>query len=98
MLLQNAIADALNQVEGAYSLLLLTPDEIFAIRDPRGFRPLSIGRLNGAWVAASETCAFDLIGATYEREVTAALALWADHVRAIVEGVERKLVPLRKPA
>lgn len=67
--LSGAIADALNQVEGAYSLLLLTPDEIFAIRDPRGFRPLSIGRLNNAWVAASETCAFDLIDAEYVREV-----------------------------
>jgi amidophosphoribosyltransferase len=67
--LSGAIADALNQVEGAYSLLLLTPDEIFAIRDPRGFRPLAIGRLNGAWVAASETCAFDLIDAEYVREV-----------------------------
>ena len=67
--LSGAIADALNQVEGAYSLLLLTRDEIYAIRDPRGFRPLCIGRLNGAWVAASETCAFDLIDAEYVREV-----------------------------
>ena len=67
--LSGAIADALNQVEGAYSLLLLTPDEIFAIRDPRGFRPLAIGRLNGSWVAASETCAFDLIDAEYVRDV-----------------------------
>src|SRR5580692_10518624 len=67
--LTGAIADALNQVEGAYSLLLLTPDEIFAIRDPRGFRPLAIGRLNGSWVAASETCAFDLIDAEYVRDV-----------------------------
>jgi amidophosphoribosyltransferase len=67
--LSGAIADALNQVEGAYSLLLLTCDEIFAIRDPRGFRPLVLGRLDGAWVAASETCAFDLIDAEYVREV-----------------------------
>jgi len=67
--LSGAIADALNQVEGAYSLLLLTPDEIFAVRDPRGFRPLAIGRLNGSWVAASETCAFDLIDAEYVRDV-----------------------------
>jgi amidophosphoribosyltransferase len=67
--LSGAIADALNQVEGAYSLLLLTPDEIFAIRDPRGFRPLALGRLNGSWVAASETCAFDLIDAEYVRDV-----------------------------
>src|ERR1700726_4056194 len=67
--LTGAIADALNQVEGAYSLLLLTRDEIYAIRDPRGFRPLCLGRLEGAWVVASETCAFDLIDAEYLREV-----------------------------
>src|SRR5271167_3862474 len=67
--LPSALADALNQVEGAYSLLLLTRDAMFAIRDPRGFRPLVLGRLNGAWVAASETCAFDLIDAEYVREV-----------------------------
>jgi amidophosphoribosyltransferase len=64
-----ALADALNQVEGAYSLLVLTPDELYAIRDPRGFRPLILGRLDGAWVAGSETCAFDLIDADYVREV-----------------------------
>jgi len=68
-----AIADALNQVEGAYSLLLLTRDELFAIRDPRGFRPLNLARLvtaNGqAWLVASETCAFDLLDAEHVREV-----------------------------
>ena len=67
--LPSALADALGQVEGAYSLLLLTRDEMYAIRDPRGFRPLVLGRLEGAWVAASETCAFDLIDAEYVREV-----------------------------
>jgi amidophosphoribosyltransferase len=67
--LSGAIADALSQVEGAYSLLLLTPDEIYAIRDPRGFRPLCLGRLDGSWVAASETCALDLIDAEYVRDV-----------------------------
>lgn len=67
--LAGAIADALGQVEGAYSLLILTRDEIFAIRDPRGFRPLCLGRRGSAWVVASETCAFDLIDAEYEREI-----------------------------
>jgi amidophosphoribosyltransferase len=67
--LSGAIADALVQVEGAYSLLLLTRDEMYAIRDPRGFRPLVLGRIDGAWAAASETCAFDLIDAEYVREV-----------------------------
>jgi amidophosphoribosyltransferase len=67
--LTTALADALNQVEGAYSLLLLARDEMFAVRDPRGFRPLNLGRLGGAWMAASETCAFDLLDAEYVREV-----------------------------
>jgi len=67
--LPGALADALNQVEGAYSLLVLTRDEMCAIRDPRGFRPLILGRIDGAWVAGSETCAFDLIDADYIREV-----------------------------
>jgi amidophosphoribosyltransferase len=67
--LSGAIADALNQVEGAYSLLLLARDEMYAIRDPRGFRPLALGRLDGAWAVASETCAFDLIDAEYVREI-----------------------------
>lgn len=64
-----AIADALSQVEGAYSLLLATRDEIFAIRDPRGFRPLALGKLGDAWLVASETCAFDLLDAEYVREI-----------------------------
>jgi amidophosphoribosyltransferase len=67
--LSGALADALNQVEGAYSLLVLNRDELYAIRDPHGFRPLNLGRLGDAWVVASETCAFDLIEAEYVREV-----------------------------
>jgi amidophosphoribosyltransferase len=72
---EEAIADALRRIEGAFSVVIMTPDRIFAARDPRGFRPLAMGRIpasaNGreAVVFASETCAFDLIGATYEREV-----------------------------
>jgi amidophosphoribosyltransferase len=72
--LSGALGDALNQVEGAYSLLVLTTDELYAVRDPRGFRPLVLGKLPSlegpdAWVVASETCAFDLLNATYVREV-----------------------------
>ncbi len=67
--LPGALAEALNLVEGAYSLLLLTRDELYAVRDPRGFRPLNLGRLGGTWVVASETCAFDLIEAEYVREI-----------------------------
>ena len=67
--LPGAIADALHQVEGAYSLLLLTRDELYAIRDPRGFRPLALGRLGSSWIVASETCAFDLLDAEYVRDI-----------------------------
>jgi len=74
--LPEAMADALRRVEGAFSLVMMSPDRIFAARDPRGFRPLAMGRVAGlegqkrdTIVFASETCAFDLIGATYERDV-----------------------------
>src|ERR1700724_2706487 len=74
--LPDAMADALRRVEGAFSLVMLSADRIFAARDPRGFRPLNMGRIprlegqrQDTIVFASETCAFDLIGATYEREV-----------------------------
>ena len=91
--LTGAIADALNQVEGAYSLLLLTRDEIYAIRDPRGFRPLCLGRLDGAWVAASETCAFDLIDAEYVREVEP-----GEMVRISRSGIESIRFAPEKPS
>lgn len=64
-----AIETVLRDTEGAFSLLFLTPDSLIAIRDPRGFRPLVMGRLKDAWCFASETCAFDLIDAEYVREV-----------------------------
>src|ERR1700741_845403 len=67
--LSGAIGDALNQVEGAYSLLVVTTDELYPVRDPRGFRPLNLGKLGDAWLVASETCAFDLLNAQYVREI-----------------------------
>src|SRR5215467_10198165 len=67
--LMDALAETLSQVQGAFSLLLLTEDALIAIRDPNGFRPLNLGKVNDSYVLASETCAFDLIGATYVREV-----------------------------
>jgi amidophosphoribosyltransferase len=67
--LSGALGDALNQVEGAYSLLVLTTDELYAVRDPRGFRPLVLGKLGETWLVASETCAFDLLNAQYVREI-----------------------------
>jgi amidophosphoribosyltransferase len=60
---------ALKQVEGAYCLLFLSENEMIAVRDPHGFRPLVLGRQKNAYLVASETCAFDLIGAEFEREI-----------------------------
>jgi amidophosphoribosyltransferase len=72
--LSGALGDALNQVEGAYSLVVLTADELYAVRDPRGFRPLALGKIEGhdgevSWMVASETCAFDLLNAQYVRDI-----------------------------
>ncbi|MEX2177571.1 MAG: amidophosphoribosyltransferase [Gemmatimonadaceae bacterium] len=66
---EGRVAEALEGVEGAYSLVIGFGDTLVAARDPRGWRPLVIGRINGSVVFASETCALDIVGATYEREV-----------------------------
>jgi len=63
------ILDALYQVEGAYCLVILTDDKLVAVRDPNGFRPLALGKIDGSYAVASETCAFDIIGAEYIRDV-----------------------------
>ena len=64
-----SLINALEHLKGSYSLVLATADKVIAARDPHGFRPLSLGQLNGAWVAASETCALDLVQADYWRDV-----------------------------
>ncbi|MEW5797105.1 MAG: amidophosphoribosyltransferase [Candidatus Zixiibacteriota bacterium] len=63
------ICDALKTIKGAYSLVFLTEDSIIAARDPQGFRPLALGKLRNAHLVASETCAFDIIGARYVRDI-----------------------------
>jgi len=77
--LEDAIAASLTKVMGAFSLLFMTPDALVAARDPWGFRPLVLGRLEGAWIVCSETCALDLIDAEYVREVEAGELLLIDH-------------------
>src|SRR5437867_2015488 len=66
---EDQLLDALERVEGAYSLVITIGRTLYAIVDPRGFRPLVLGRLGSGWVVASETCAFDLIGAKAVREL-----------------------------
>ena len=77
--------DALRQVEGAYSLVALTNDSLIGLRDPMGVRPLVLGRIDGAHVLASETCALDIIGAEFVRDVDPGeiVVISADGVRSI---------------
>ncbi len=65
----DALVEALRRMRGAYSMVAMVPGRLIAARDPHGFRPLSIGRVDGAWVLASESCAFDLLGAEYVRDL-----------------------------
>jgi len=82
--LVDCVVEALRQVQGAYSLLVMGPREIFAVRDPHGFRPMCLGQFeNGGYVVASETCALDLIEATYLREV-----LPGELIRFSADGVQ----------
>ncbi len=67
--IEERLVDALKQVEGAYSLVILTKEGMMGIRDPLGIRPLALGKLGDAWILASESCAFDIIGAEFVREV-----------------------------
>jgi len=73
------ILDALHHIEGAYCLVILTDNKLIAVRDPNGFRPLALGQIDGCWVVASETCAFDIIGASYVRDVAPGEVLVLDH-------------------
>ena len=66
---EDAIIESVSQIRGAFSIVMLTKDKLIAVRDPHGFRPLAVGRLGDATVVCSETCALDLIGATYIRDV-----------------------------
>jgi amidophosphoribosyltransferase len=86
------LIQALHQVEGAYSLVAISQDKIMGVRDPLGVRPLVLGRLDDAWVLASETCAFDIIGADYVREVEPGELVVADQsgLRSIKPFVKQR--------
>ena len=67
--IDHAFQDALRVIDGAYALLLMTEKQMIAAQDPRGFRPLSLGQFENAWVVSSETCALNTIGADFVREI-----------------------------
>ena len=91
---EDALVEAAEQVRGAYSLVLLTADRVLALRDPHGFRPLCVGRLGDGYVVASETCALDLVGADFLREVSPGELLVLD-----AQGMRsRQALPAAAPA
>lgn len=80
-----SLLDCLKQIKGAFSMVLLTADALYALRDPYGFRPLSLGKLGEGWVVASETCALDIVGAEYLRDVEPGemIVITAEGVRSV---------------
>src|SRR5205823_2997674 len=82
---EEAVVESISQVQGAFSLVMLTRDRLIAVRDPHGFRPLALGRLGDATVVCSETCAMDLVDATYVRDVEPGevLVVSSDGIRSI---------------
>ncbi|MCB0368574.1 MAG: amidophosphoribosyltransferase [Bdellovibrionales bacterium] len=73
-----ALKDSLKQLDGAFSFVIMTQKKLIALRDPFGFRPLSLGKKGDAFVVASETCAFDLIGAEFVRDILPGEIIWFD--------------------
>lgn len=67
--IEDAVEKMMYKIRGAYSLVIMSPKKLIAARDPDGFRPLSLGKLDDSWVVASETCAFDSIGAKFVRDI-----------------------------
>jgi amidophosphoribosyltransferase len=82
---EDRLVDALRQIEGAYSFVCLTPNAVIGARDPLGVRPLVLGRMEGSWILCSESCALDIIGAEYVRDVEPGevVILGRDGVRSI---------------
>ncbi len=98
--IEEAVEQTMDDIKGAYSLVIMSPKKLIAARDPQGFRPLVIGELNGSFIFASETCALDSLGAHYVRDVEAGEIVVADksglrsirtHCGHILQGRERAL-------
>ena len=87
---EDAVIESVSQISGAFSLVLATKNRLIAARDPHGFRPLALGRLGDTWIVCSETCALDLIGATYVRDVE------PGEVLVISDGGLRSMHPFPK--
>lgn len=82
------VLEALRKVEGAYSIVILTDDKLIAARDPRGIRPLALGKINGSFVIASETCAFDINKVEYIRDIDPGELVVIDNSSKSIEGIK----------
>lgn len=89
---EEAIISGLERLIGAYAYIVMTEDKMYVALDPRGIRPLSLGRIGDAYVVASETCAFNIVGATYEREV-----LPGELLTISDDGIKSTRFSLREP-
>ncbi|MDX8382984.1 MAG: amidophosphoribosyltransferase [Ghiorsea sp.] len=87
------LSEAVQRLKGGFSVLLLTEDRMFGVRDPNGIRPLVLGKLDGSWVLASETCAFDLVGADFVRDVAPGELVVIDE-----DGSLRSFTPFANPS
>lgn len=89
---ENNLVHSIRRIEGAYSLVIMTENELIGVRDPHGFRPLSLGKVGDAWVLSSETCAFDLIHAKFVRDIEPGeiVIITKDGVRSIPAFPEHK--------
>ncbi len=87
------IMDALHQIEGAYCLVMLTDDKLIAVRDPNGFRPLALGKVDGKFCVASETCAFDIIDAEYIRDIEPGEVIVIDREAVINDEPKSYMIP-----
>jgi len=88
--LEERVVEAVRRIRGAFSLVLISEDQMIVARDPHGFRPLALGRVDGAWAVSSETCAFDLIGAEYVRDVAPGEVL-------VIDGEGLRSIPYAHP-
>ncbi len=92
--IEPAIEKTMKMLKGAYAILIMTEDRLIAIRDPYGIKPLSLGKIGDDWVVASETCALDIVGATFERDVAP-----GEMVVITKDGLKSKqVVPAEKPS
>lgn len=93
--IRSGIREAMQLIRGAYSVVMITEDAVYAFRDPYGIRPLALGRLpEGGWALSSETCGLDIVGATYERDLEP-----GEMVKISADGLEaEQAVPPEKPS